>query len=245
MKRTLILIYGIICYAIFFPTFCYLMAFSSGVWVPKHVDTGIFTGFKEALIINTSFLSLFVVQHTVMARPAFKNIWTKLVPKPAERSTFVLASCLIFIPMFVFWKPMPQTIWHIEHAVLSAIIWALCLTGWGIALYSTFLINHYELFGLKQVIFYFRNEQEPATPFKEKSLYKIMRHPLMFGIILALWSTPHMTAGHLYLAAMSTVYILIGTRLEERDLKALHGESYSSYQQRIPMILPLGFLKKN
>ena len=235
--RVAALLYGALAYVFFLGTFLYMIGFVAGALVPKHIDSGAVGPWSEALLVNGGFLALFALQHAIMARPAFKRRWTRIVPKVVERSTFVLVTCTILTAMVVLWRPLPQVVWHVEGASASA-LWALSAVGWGTVLLSSFLIDHFELFGLRQVVRHFRGLPEEAPRFRERWLYRLVRHPLMLGFLLAFWSTPHMTVGHLFFAVMCTGYILVGTRIEERDLVAAHGESYLDYRRRVPGLLP-------
>jgi protein-S-isoprenylcysteine O-methyltransferase Ste14 len=235
--RLAILLYGVAVYALFLATFLYLIGFVAGAVVPGHIDSGEPATLARALLVNGAFLTLFAVQHAIMARPWFKRRWTRIVPAAAERSTFVLVTCAILIAMVVCWQPLPATVWHVEGP-LAIVLWSVCALGWATVLVSTFLIDHFELFGLSQVV---RNSlgRPPAAPrFQERVFYRYVRHPLMTGFLLAFWSTPHMTQGHLFFAIACTGYILVGTRSEERDLIAAHGESYLSYKRRVPGLIP-------
>lgn len=237
-KRLLVLAYGGAVYLFFLGTFLYVMGFLFRAVVPKHVDSGAPGPLLEALLVNGGFLALFALQHAVMARPAFKRRWTRLVPAVVERSTFVLATCTILSLMVWQWRPMPEVVWHVEGPAAVA-LWSLSALGWGIVLLSTFLIDHFELFGLRQVVVHFLGRPAESPRFQERSLYRLVRHPLMLGFLIAFWSTPIMTVGHLFFAVMCTGYILVGVRIEERDLIAVHGEAYLDYRRRVPGILPL------
>jgi protein-S-isoprenylcysteine O-methyltransferase Ste14 len=237
-NRAASLLYGATAYVAFLATFLYAIGFVSGFIVPLTVDGGASATLIEALMVNGGFLALFAVQHTIMARKAFKRRWTKIVPQQIERSTFVFATCAILGGMFWQWRHMPGVLWQVEGAVAYA-LHAVAFLGWGIVLLSSFLIDHFELFGLRQVVRHFR--QLPVEPphFRERSLYRVVRHPLMFGFLLAFWATPVMTMGHLFFAAMCTGYILFGIQIEERTLIAEHGDSYRDYRRRVRMLLPL------
>lgn len=235
--RALALTLGLGVYAVFLATFLYLVGFVGGAFVPKTLDDGPAGGVGTALAVNLGFLALFALQHTVMARPAFKRRWTRIVPEPLERTTFVAVSCAILIGMVLCWRPLPETVWHVEGAgalPIHAVFWL----GWGIALLSTFLIDHFELFGLKQVVSHALGRVPTASRFQERFLYRYVRHPLMLGFLLAFWSTPHMTRGHLLFAAVTTAYILVALWIEERTLVALHGAAYEDYRRRVPRLVP-------
>ena len=192
-----------------------------------------------AIIINSLLLGLFAVQHAVMARPWFKQRWTRIIPEPMERSTFVLAASLCLLLLYVFWQPMPQTIWHIEAPIARAILIGLSLLGFGIVLYASFLIDHFDLFGLRQVVLHFRGQAYTQKAFMERSFYRFVRHPLMLGFLIAFWFTPTMTYGHLLFAVMTTLYIFVGIQMEERDLVRMHGDKYLGYRKRTSMVMPI------
>ncbi|MCI0631305.1 MAG: hypothetical protein L0Y44_11710 [Phycisphaerales bacterium] len=245
MARILMFIYGVIVYAIFFATFVYLFAFFGGYFVPKTVDSGglVATGSGSqplwlAVLINLGLVALFGAQHAIMARPAFKEWWTKFVPKPIERSTFVLIASAILILTFWQWRPMPGVIWNIELPAARAVLHICFLAGMGIALLSSFLIDHFDLFGLRQVWLHLRGKPYTQRPFVERSLYKAVRHPLMLGFLISFWCAPTMTAGRLLFAAAMTAYILIGITMEERDLIAQHSEKYLDYRRRTARFFP-------
>lgn len=238
MKRLLTLAYGVVAYGVFFATFLYLIGFVGGLVVPKDVNTGEAGPLGAALLINSLLLGLFAVQHAVMARPAFKAWWTRIVPEAVERSTYVLATCVVLGLMVWQWRPIEGTIWLIEQPIASRLLQALFFFGWGLVLFSSFLIDHFDLFGLRQVWLYFRGKEYTAHPFVERSLYRIVRHPLMLGFLIAFWATPNMTGGHLVFALLTTGYILIGTRIEERDLVQILGDDYIEYRARTPGLIP-------
>ena len=236
-SRLLSLAYGSAVYALFLGTFLYMIAFVGGVLVPKHIDSGAAAPLTTALLVNGGFLALFAVQHTIMARRGFKRRWTRIIPGQVERSTFVLATCLILIGMVWSWAPLPAVVWHVEGAAAVA-LWTLCGLGWAIVLVSTFLIDHFQLFGLRQVVLHALGRREEQPRFVERGLYRWIRHPLMTGFLIAFWSTPHMTVGHLFFAATCTVYILVALSIEERSLIAEHGERYLVYKRRVPGLVP-------
>ncbi len=238
MKRFAAFTYGVICYVIFFGTFQYAVGFLGNFIVPKSIDSTPDGPLGQALLINALLLGLFAVQHSVMARPAFKRWWTRFVPKPVERSTYVLFSSLALIVLFVFWQPMGGVIWHVQNPVGQAVLYGLCALGWGIVLVATFLINHFDLFGLRQVWLYLRGKECHPLSFVTPGPYRHVRHPIYVGFIIAFWATPTMTAAHLFFALMTTAYILIGIRLEERDLVTYHGERYREYSKQVPMLVP-------
>jgi protein-S-isoprenylcysteine O-methyltransferase Ste14 len=191
-----------------------------------------------AVLINGLLLGLFAVQHAVMARPGFKAWWTRIVPAAAERSTFVLSTCVVLALLVWQWRPIEGIVWRVDWPMAAGFLYAVSFLGWGIVLYSSFLIDHFDLFGLRQVWFYFRGKQYTSHPFVERSLYRLVRHPLMLGFLIAFWATPNMTAGHLVFALLTTGYILIGTRIEERDLVQFLGDAYLSYRARTPGLIP-------
>lgn len=238
MSRILAFLYGVVAYFIFFGTFLYLIGFVGGLVVPKTVDSGGQASLGAAFAINIALIALFGVQHTVMARPAFKAWWTKIVPRPVERSTYVLIASLILIVMMWQWRPMTQTVWLVENDIGAGVLWALFALGWLLVLGSTFAIDHFDLFGLRQVFRHFRGQEQAPVDYKESWFYKFVRHPLMLGFLIAFWAAPHMTMGHLLFAVGFTAYILIALQYEERDLVAAHGDRYKDYQRRVSMLIP-------
>jgi len=238
MKRLAIFIYGVGSYAVFFATFLYAIAFVGNFpLVPRSIDGIPEMAFGNALVINMLLLAVFAIQHSVMARPAFKAWWTRIIPQAAERSTYVLLSSLALIALFYFWQPMGGVIWQVENRSGQLPLLAGFGFGWALVLYSTFLINHFDLFGLRQVWLQLLGKPYTALPFKTPAAYKLVRHPLYLGWFFAFWCTPQMTAAHLLFAVLTSVYILIGIFLEERDLIQAHPE-YEAYRQRVPMLLP-------
>jgi methanethiol S-methyltransferase len=240
MPRLLALVYGAACYAVFLLTFLYAIGFVAGMGVPKHIDNGVSGPFGLALAVDLALLGLFAVQHSGMARPGFKRWWTRIVPAPVERSTYVLFSSLALIALFWFWRPLPQMVWNVEQEAARVALYGLSALGWLMVLTGTFMINHFDLFGLKQVWQYSRGAGNYGEqPFVTRAFYRIVRHPLMLGFLVAFWATPTMTLGHLLFALATTGYILIAVKfLEERDLVAALGDDYRDYQRRVPMLLP-------
>lgn len=237
--KILAFLYGSIAYLIFFGTFLYAIAFVANLVVPKTVDSGEGGAFVPSLLINLLLLGVFAVQHSVMARPGFKRWWTQYVPKPIERSTFVLLSSLALILLFWLWRPMTATVWNVENSAGRYLLWILFWLGWGLVLLGTFLINHFDLFGLRQVYLFFQGKEYTGLGFGTPLLYKIVRHPIMLGFIIAFWATPQMTVGHLVFALATTAYILIGIRLEERDMVDMYGSRYEEYRDKVSMLVPL------
>lgn len=241
MKRLFVLVYGVVAYALFLVAFLYAIGFVSGVVVPKSINSGVpAPSAGEALLVNVLLLGLFGVQHSVMARRGFKRWWTRIVPRPIERSTFVLATCAVLFLLFWQWRPLTDPVWTVEQPALVATIWAIHIAGWVIALVSTFIIDHFDLFGLRQVVFYALGKPYPRPAFQVRLFYRHVRHPLLLGFTIAFWAVPTMTLGHLVFAIVTSLYMLVAIQLEERDLVAAHGEDYVAYRRRVPMLLPLG-----
>ncbi len=238
MGRIFGFIYGIVAYLLFFVSFLYAIGFVSGFVVPKTIDNGTATPLVTAIIIDVVLMSIFAIQHSVMARQEFKRMWTKIVPWPFERSTYVLLATLALILMMWQWRPIPDVIWHVEQPTVAKALIALEGVGWLLVLTSTFLINHFELFGLHQVANNLSGKPMPKPQFKTPLFYKAVRHPIYLGFIIAFWSTPLMTAGHLLFAAVTTAYLFVGIALEEHDLITLFGDQYRDYRRRVGMIFP-------
>ena len=240
IKRIVVFAYGVVSYAVFFATFLYAIAFIGNFWVPKTLDGVPRDPLIVATAINLGLLALFAVQHSVMARPWFKERWTRIVPPAAERSTYVLLSSLALILLFWQWRPMGGVVWSIENATGRAVMLALFAFGWTLVLVATFLINHFDLFGLRQVWLFLRGKEYTALKFGTPGPYRLVRHPLYVGWFFAFWSTATMTATHLLFAVMTTAYILVAIQFEERDLVRSLGRDYEEYQKRVPMLIPFG-----
>jgi methanethiol S-methyltransferase len=238
ITRTLVFGYGILSYAIFFATFLYFIGFIGNLFVPITLDASARLGLPQALAIDIALIGLFAIQHSVMARPAFKRWWTQLIPPAAERSTYVLLSSLALMLMFRFWQPLGGSVWQIDDPVGRNLMWTAFVAGWGLILIATFLIDHFDLFGLRQVWLHLRGRPYTRLTFSTPWLYRQMRHPLYVGWFLAFWATPTMTVTHLVFALGLTAYILLAIRYEERDLIAEHGESYRRYREQVPMFIP-------
>lgn len=239
MKKTLVFTYGILCYAVFLGTFLYAIGFVGNIVVPKTIDSG--TPAKGALgvIINITLLSLFALQHSIMARPAFKRWWVKIIGPEIERSTYVLFASLALILLFWQWRPYDAVMWKADNGLINWIVTCLYVAGWIIVLLSTFMINHFDLFGLKQVFYHFKNKPLEDLEFKSNWFYRIVRHPIMLGFLIAFWATPLMTVGHFIFTLTTTLYILIAIKfLEERDLEKSIGAEYTAYKKKVPMLLP-------
>ena len=242
-KRISIFLYGIISYAIFFITFLYAIGFVGNLYVNNTIDGDPTLALLPALAINLLLLAIFAIQHSLMARPFFKAFLTQYIAKEAERSTYVLFSSLALILLFYFWQPLGGMIWQFEAGIIANLLWAGFAFGWLLVLYSTFEINHFDLFGLRQVWLCLRNRAYMSVVFKKPLLYRLVRHPLYVGWFFAFWCTPTMTLTHLLFAVATSIYILIAIRLEEKDLLQAHGEDYRQYQQQVPMLIP--FTKKS
>jgi protein-S-isoprenylcysteine O-methyltransferase Ste14 len=238
MRRIVYFLYGLAAYLVFFVTFVYAIGFVTGLMVPKTIDTGAVVPFTEALIVNVALMSLFAVQHSVMARKEFKRWWTQYVPTQVERSTYVLLASLALVLLFWQWRPMPTVVWQVADPHVAAAITGLSLIGFLLVLTSTWLINHFELFGLHQVVNNLVGRPMPPERFKSPVLYKVVRHPIYLGFIIAFWSAPTMTLGHLLFAMVTTAYIFVGILLEERDLVSQFGDEYRRYRERVSMLIP-------
>jgi protein-S-isoprenylcysteine O-methyltransferase Ste14 len=236
--RLAILAYGVWAYAFFLAVFLYMIGFVAGVGVPKGIDDGVTGSLPGALAVNVTLLGLFAVQHMVMARPAFKRWWTRIVPPAAERSTFVVFASALLALLAWQWRPLPGVVWAIEHPVAVGLVWAVYAAGWAIVLHATFLIDHFELFGLRQTVSHALGRVPHQAAFTERSLYRIVRHPLMLGFLIAFWAAPVMTWGRLVFAGVITAWVLLAIRIEEGTLVWLHGEQYEEYRRRVPALLP-------
>ena len=236
--RVLAFLYGVTSYLIFFVTFLYAIGFVSDLVVPKTIDSGAPAPFLQALIINLGLMALFAVQHSVMARKEFKRWWTQFVPVSVERTTYVLFASLTLALLLWQWRPIPTVVWQIANPSLATSVTVLSFVGWTVVLTSTFLINHFELFGLQQVATNLLGQNVPAPRFRTPLYYKFVRHPIYLGFVIAFWSAPTMTLGHLLFATVTTAYIVIGATLEERDLIAVFGNEYRDYRKRVAMLIP-------
>ncbi len=243
LQKILFAAYGVTSYMLSMVAFVYLMGFVIGMFVPKHIDNGVETPLLMALAINLFWLLIFGVQHTIMARPGFKQWWHKIVPQPIERSTYVLISTLLTFGLFWQWRPIDTVVWDFSGSAIGTAMLALYVLGWGILLASTFIIDHFDLLGLKQVYFNFVDRKLKPPGFQVKLLYRLCRHPIMLGWIVLFWATPMMSAGHLLFAAVWSGYILIALIFEERDLVGLHGDKYKRYQRDVPKLVPFMRLK--
>ena len=238
MSKLIAFLYGLVAYLVFFVSFLYAIGFVSGLVVPKAIDTGPTGGIVEAVVINLLLMSLFAVQHSVMARRQFKQWWTQYVPAPVERSTYVLLASLALDVLFWQWRPLPAVVWQVTDPRLAMAIMGVSFLGWLLVLTSTFLINHFELFGLHQVLNNLAGRTMAPPRFKTPVLYKVVRHPIYLGFIIAFWAAPVMTVGHLLFAAVTTAYIFVGIFLEEHDLVELFGDEYRRYKAHVGMLVP-------
>jgi methanethiol S-methyltransferase len=238
LRRVTVLAYGVLVYLFFLAVFVYTVGFLANLGVPKGIDDGATGPVVTAVLVDAGLLALFAVQHTVMARPAFKRWWTRFVSPAVERSTFVLAASLVLALLLWQWRPLPGIVWSVEAGSLRAALYALYGLGWIVVLGSTFLIDHFDLFGLRQVVARARERTHRPPGFRQPFVYRLVRHPLMVGFIIAFWAAPDMSAGRLLFAALGTGYILVGVRLEERDLRRHFGEVYAQYETTVPRFVP-------
>jgi methanethiol S-methyltransferase len=238
MAGIAIALYGATAYLLFLGSFLYAIGFVAGAPLPKTIDTGTAGPLSASLALDTVLLGLFAVQHSVMARPAFKRLWTRIVPHSVERSTYVICASSALILLFWQWRPIPFPVWKLTGATIALTLQVISGGGWLLVLLSTFALSHFELFGLKQVYVRLRGRTLPAPEFKAPLLYRVVRHPIYLGFLLAFWATPVMTVGHLLFAVATTGYILIGIQLEERDLVTSFGDHYRRYRREVPMLVP-------
>jgi methanethiol S-methyltransferase len=241
MGRISTFLYGIVCYLIFFVSFLWAIPFLCDVGLTRSIDSGPQGPIGQALVIDAALLTLFALQHSIMARPWFKRAWTRIVPPAAERSTYVLFSSVALIVLFYEWRPIGGTIWQVDAGAARDLIYAIYAAGWALLLVATFLINHFDLFGLRQVYLHLRGRQYTQLPFRTPALYRYVRHPIYFSWACIFWATPHMTTAHLLFAIATTAYMLAAIPLEERDLVSIHGDEYRRYKQEVPKIVPLRF----
>ena len=239
MQRTLVFIYGAISYLIGLSALMYWFGFMGNLsFLPKTIDSGITGPLAQSIIINIALIALFGIQHAIMARKGFKQAITKIIPAAAERSTFVIMTGILLSLIMWQWQPIPITVWNVQNEIAQIIIYSLFWSGWALLVFSSFLINHFELFGLQQIWFNFVKNPIPEIKFKMPMLYKVIRHPMMLGVFIGMWSIPHMTVGHMVFALAMTIYTVIGVRMEERDLIANHGERYLRYKEQVPGLIP-------
>lgn len=243
MKKSIIFIYGIVAYCIFLVAFLYAIGFVGNLFVPKTIDSGVEPTLLKAILTNTILLSVFALQHSIMARPKFKEWFTSIFSHAMERSTYILLSSLSLLLVYWQWQPITTLVWETENTILSSILTGIFFLGWLIVLLSTFMINHFELFGLAQIFDNLKNRKTSNPKFQTNYFYKLVRHPIMLGFLIAFWATPVMTLGHLLFSIVTTLYIFVAVKyLEEKDLRKFIGEEYETYQKEVPMLIP--FTKK-
>ncbi|MGK7921161.1 MAG: methanethiol S-methyltransferase [Trichodesmium sp.] len=245
MSRILAFIYGLTCYIIFFITFIYAIGFIGNLIVPKTLDSDLNASLIESILIDVLLIAVFAIQHSLMARQSFKEWWKKIIPNSIERSTYVLMSSLALLLLFGQWHGLGGIIWNIQNPIISNIIYGIFALGWLIALLSTFMINHFDLFGLRQVYLYLRGQEYKYLGFRTPGFYKYVRHPIMLGFVIAFWATPIMTISHLIFALALTIYMLVGIKLEEADMISIYGNLYQEYQAQVSMLIPLPKQKLN
>jgi methanethiol S-methyltransferase len=241
-KRVLVFIVGVLIYTVFLLTNLYAIGFTANLLVPKGIDEGVPSPVAIAVLIDLTLIAIFGLQHSLMARPAFKAYWTRLIPPALERSIFVLSSSLALLLLFWQWRPLPEYVWNIPGGFINMALNILFWLGWFGVVLTTFLIDHFDLFGLRQVYLYLRGVEYTPVPFKKPALYNYIRHPMMLAFLIAFWATPQMSIGRLMFAAGMTVVILVGIAFEERDLLKAHGEAYGKYRRQVSMLIP--FLRK-
>ncbi|ORW90240.1 hypothetical protein AWB92_20425 [Mycobacterium sp. IEC1808] len=239
MKRYLTLAYGAAAYLLFLVAFLYLVAFVANLWVPRTVDHGLSSPIVEAIVVNVLLVGAFGIQHSVMARPAFKAWWTRFVPPSIERSTYVVLSSAVLLLLYWQWRTVPAVVWDVRQPAARVLLWGLFWLGWVIALGATFMINHFDLFGLRQAYLAWRQKPYTELHFRTHLFYRLVRHPLMLGFLISFWAAPTMTAGHLLFSIAMTTYILIAVHIEERGLVAALGSDYRQYRREVPMLVPI------
>ena len=237
-SRAAILLYGVATYLFFLTVFVYTIGFVGGFVVPKHIENGPPSDTLSAILVDVVLLALFAIQHNVMARPAFKRWWTRIIPAAAERSTFVLCATALLALIVWQWRPLPGVVWEVESPIGVAVLHGLYFLGWGIVFYATFLIDHFELFGVRQAVDHAFGRPTEQARFTERSLYRVVRHPLMLGFLIAFWAAPVMSPGRLLFAGVITAWVLLAIRIEETTLVEVHGELYEGYRRRVPALLP-------